>query len=70
MFKNFGISTGLKLNQDKMEAVQVGGMQFNKNNLAHNTKEISIKIDAFRTLGVWFTTNSTAGVGLNFDERL
>ena len=57
MFKNFGIYSELKLNLDKY-------------NLARTIQETSIKTGPFRTLGFWFTTDTTESINLNFGERL
>ena len=66
MFKDLGIFSGLKFNLDITEVVPVGGMQFSKYNLACSIQEIGIKTSPFRTPGVWFTTDTTATMNLNY----
>ena len=70
LFNDFGRHSGLRLNIDKTEIVPLGTLCLTENVLPRNIKNITIKRTSFKTLGVWFSIDSSNSVELNYTDRL
>ena len=70
VFFKFQKISGLKLNLDKCEIVQLGAMMLTRAGLPNELSNLKINKGPFKTLGVWFSLDSNESSKLNYDERL
>ena len=69
-FLKFQKISGLKLNLDKCEIVQLGPMVLTRAGLPKELSNLKINNGPFKTLGVWFSADLNESSKLNYDERL
>ena len=69
-FLKFQKISGLKLNLDKCEIVQLGPIVLTRAGLPSELSNLKINNGPFKTLGVWFSSDLNESSKLNYDERL
>ena len=69
-FNAFQKFSGLKLNMEKTVVMPLGPFQNISISLPDWLKELSINLDSFQTLGVWYSTDAAEKTKRNFDEKL
>ena len=69
-FLKFQKISGLKLNLDKCEIVQLGPTALSRAQLPRKLSNLKINNGPFKTLGVWFSSDLNESSKLNYNERL
>ena len=69
-FQKFEKVSGLKLNLDKTEIIPLGPNRVEDLSLPKDLCKLKINKNAFKTLGIWFSSNLEESIELNFEGRL
>ena len=69
-FEYFGKYSALQINFDKTEIIPIGSNSSKHIAVSDSLSMINIKIDPFKTLGIWFSKNPKEMVTLNFTKRI
>ena len=67
--QKFSLCSGLKINLEKTEIVPNGTNKNKELKLSKNLSQVMVNNNAFKTLGIWFTSNIKEAVTLNYENR-
>ena len=69
-FLKFQKISGLKLNLEKCEIVQLGPTWLKRSDLPSELSNLKINEGPFKTLGIWFSSDLSESINLNYNDRL
>ena len=69
-FLEFEKMSGLKLNLEKCEIIELGSMTIKQSDVPKQLAKLKINRSIFKTLGIWFAKDPKRCTELNYDERL
>ena len=69
-FLKFQKISGLKLNLEKCEIVQLGPTVLKRSDLPSELSNLKINEGPFKTLGIWFSSDLSESINLNYNDRL
>ena len=69
-FLKFEKMSGLKLNLEKCEIIELGSMRLKQSDVPKQLAKLKINKGIFKTLGIWFAKDQGQCIELNYDVRL